>query len=147
MIPLVARLLGWGGVIPFAFFAAAVVAGLDTPGIDPERALISYAAIILSFMGAVHWGIAIALPPEQASRRDRLMAISVLPALVGWAALLMPFVVGGVVLALTFAVLLAFDISVVRGGLAPQWYRSLRWQLTLAVLVCLLGAAAAAVPG
>jgi len=52
------RLLGYAGLFPF--FAAAAAALLGPP---PWRgaalsALAAYGAVILSFLGAVHWGLA-----------------------------------------------------------------------------------------
>ncbi|MEJ2329056.1 MAG: DUF3429 domain-containing protein [Gammaproteobacteria bacterium] len=60
-LPLVAWLLGFGGVIPFLVLFLALLPGLS-PGFassqDITLWLLAYAAIILSFIGAVHWGVA-----------------------------------------------------------------------------------------
>src|SRR5208282_1141210 len=57
-IPLTAILLGLAGLIPF------IGCGLLATGDDATRdqgftALIAYGAVILSFVGAVHWGLAL----------------------------------------------------------------------------------------
>jgi len=44
-------------------------------------ALLLYAAIILSFMGAIHWGLGIANADDPSAR---LLVISVIPPLIAW---------------------------------------------------------------
>jgi fatty acid desaturase len=90
-------------------------------------------AIILGFMGAVWWGVALA----KGEARSPLYAISVLPALAAFAALLAPVGIGLWVLAAGFATLLLFDLAQVRKNAAPQWYARLRTRLTVCVLVSL----------
>jgi hypothetical protein len=127
--PKAARLLGWGGVLPFVALAFASLAAA------PEAAplLLGYGAIILGFMGAVWWGVAMA----QGGSEPRLYAISVLPALAAFAALLAPLRIGLWLLAAGFAALLLFDLAQVRRGAAPSWYGALRVKLTACVLLSL----------
>lgn len=66
----------------------------------------------------------------------------VLPALLAWVALLMPSRPGPVLLGIEFSALLAYDLWTVRQGYAPRWYARLRRQLTSAVVVLLIVAAA-----
>jgi Protein of unknown function (DUF3429) len=128
--PRSARLLGWGGVIPFALLALASLTA--TP--EAARALLGYGAIILGFMGAVWWGVAMA----SGEARSPFYAISVLPALAAFAALVAPVWIGLWLLAAGFAALLLFDLSQVRKGAAPPWYAALRVKLTTCVLLSLL---------
>lgn len=136
-IPIPARVLGGAGLIPF--FAAALAA--VWPGFADHdfalRALIAYGAVILSFLGGVRWGLAIA------ERPDALwgpLAVSVAPSLGGWVALLLPAGTGLVLLALGFAVMVALDGRLVA---APAWYRRLRLPLSAgAILALLVGLAA-----
>jgi hypothetical protein len=65
----------------------------------------------------------------------------VLPALLGFLCLLAPHTLGLVGLVAGFLGLLAYDLSTVRSGLAPEWYGMLRLQLTGAVVVLLTIAA------
>ena len=129
-----ARLLGYLGLLPFIGGALAV--WITSPGVAvvAERALVTYAAVILSFMGAVHWGLAM---HSQHPSRDRQLALSVIPALVGWLALLFPAVAAFPVLLVSFAVLNAADRRAAAAGAAPGWYPSLRLPLTVVVVVCL----------
>lgn len=130
-IPVAARWLGFGGLLPFAL---AAVVGLLAP--EPLRdlalrSLIGYGAVILSFLGGVRWGLAMATP-------ERLwgpLSISVLPALLGWIALLLPTSTALLTLALGFAAMLMVDLRLAE---APPWYRLLRLPLSLGAVIALL---------
>ncbi len=136
-IPRPALILGWLGVAPFALFALA--GGLQIQG---HRALaiqglVAYGAVILSFMGGVQWGLAMAAPTV-GLRRAGAFAVSVLPALAAWSCVLLPGSVALAGLAGAFALWLTYDLWTVRQGDTPAWYASLRAPLTLAVVACLL---------
>ncbi|UWN51512.1 hypothetical protein ASALC70_03739 [Alcanivorax sp. ALC70] len=49
-----ARLLGIGGLIPFYF--CALLTWVETTRVWALDAVTGYAAVILAFLGAVHWG-------------------------------------------------------------------------------------------
>jgi hypothetical protein len=136
VIPRPALLLGWAGVIPFALLTAASVLDIHPWSLDPTMALGAYGACILSFMGGAQWGVL--LPQESGHVPFFRYLVSVLPALLAFLCLLIPSTAGLIGLIVGFLALLAYDLSTVRQGLAPQWYASLRVQLTLAV-VALLG--------
>lgn len=132
-IPRPALLLGWAGVIPFAAFAFATALELRLPGLRPEPILLAYAAAILSFMGGAQWGLAIGEAPVDGQR----LAVSVIPALLAWTALLQPLDTGLLLCLIAFLGLLAYDLLTVRQGRSPAWYGTLRLQLTGAVVGCL----------
>ena len=78
--------LSYGGLIPFiaALFGFFL---LDEPIRSFSlNAFITYAAVIIGFVGAVHWGFL--LKTDNMSHRNLLLSISVLPGLIGWCALL-----------------------------------------------------------
>ena len=135
--------LGWAGVLPFWGLALALAAGIDLPVIgDEAAALVSYGAIILSFMAGVHWGLAMRAPDAPAGPRATwLLAISVVPAIIAWFATLAPAGAAIVILAVLFLVLLPVDLWAIGERLAPPWYRPLRLQLTAAVVTALVVAA------
>lgn len=139
-IPVPAIILGWAGVIPFAGLSLATLLGILPLSAGP--ALVAYGAAILSFMGGVQWGVAMRAG-DGFDRSWTGYAVSVVPALLGWTALLLPFRPGLGLLVAGFAALLAYDLWTVRRGLAPPWYASLRRQLTAAAVI-LLGVAALA---
>lgn len=138
-IPEPAALLGAAGLLPFL---AGALGAWDTGALGAwaRGALLAYGAVILSFLGGVHWGLAMA-----AGRPSWLRyAASTVPALLGWLSLLLSAPLGFVLLAASFAALLAFDRAAVRAGEAPAWYPALRWPLTLVVVLSLLLALIAA---
>ena len=58
LIPDMPSLLGWGGLIPFGLAALGTHSGVDTLVLYGFIGGTTYGAIILSFLGAVHWGLA-----------------------------------------------------------------------------------------
>ncbi len=139
-VPAAAAWLGGLGLIPFAAGAISIVF-FDLAW--ASYALRSYAAIILSFMGGVQWGLAIADHGAEAGRGPSWARLgwSVVPALIAWIAVLLPALEGYLVIALAFAILLVGDLLAVRKGLAPAWYPWLRVPLTTVVIICLVAAA------
>lgn len=129
-VPAAARWLGLLGLLPFL---AGVIAALD-PGPDwifDEFGFIAYGAVILSFMGGIHWGLAMAQDEIDWER----LGLSVLPALIGWVALLLAGTPGLLLLAAAFVLIWAYDVRQVRRGKAPEWYPDLRLTLTVIVVV------------
>lgn len=137
-IPTAALALGITGLIPFLGLVVFAVWGLEPFGRSPVSVLALYAATVLSFMGAIHWGLAMA---DYGGPRDTSWsyAVSVMPALIAWfAQAFFPPAAALRIMAAAFALLLVYDIGAVRRGLAPSWYTRLRWPLTTIVVACLL---------
>ena len=139
-VPRAAAWLGGAGLIPFAAgaFAHWTLAPAHSGAVI--AALLGYGAVILSFMGAVHWGLAMALRGSPAVQQ---LSLSVVPPLVAWAALLVPPLAGIAILAAAFAGVYAMDRSAVAAGIAPPWYLRLRTPLSAAVISLLAVSGAA----
>jgi len=163
-VPPIAALLGAAGILPFLFFGAqhASMASPERPRFDaalgaaadrlgslagmPLRALqsgdqltvrrrfLAYAACILSFMGGVQWGAALAVP---AAGRPTQYAASVLPALAGWAALGMDEhgTAAHGLLTAAFTAVYLYDEALIGSRRLPPWYTFLRAPLTIAVVM------------
>ncbi|CAA6823027.1 MAG: Unknown protein [uncultured Thiotrichaceae bacterium] len=105
-MPVAALIMGYGGLIPFVILSLCLVAGIGIVGFDLARTgqlLMSYAAIILSFIGAVHWGVALAHHDSMpTSLLHRFYGYSVLPAICAWVSLLLPTQVGLIVISVLF---------------------------------------------
>ena len=138
-VPRAAAFLGAAGVLPFVAATAVAIWGGSWAGFA-HLALLAYGAVILSFLGGIHWGLAL----RQLEPDPRLLVQGVLPSLVGWAAILLGGMAGLLLLALAFAAVLALDHHLARDGTAPPWYLRLRLPLTAAVVACLVLAAVAA---
>lgn len=137
--PRLAVLLGYAGLLPFVSGALGI---WFTPvGWRPLvlAALLDYAAVILGFMGAIHWGLAMRAHEESEAARLQL-GLSVIPALLGWFAVaaVLPVLLAIGLLLVAYIGLYLADLHAVRLGLAPAWYGPLRRPLTFAVVVCLL---------
>jgi hypothetical protein len=86
-LPFPAFWLGLSGLIPFAACAAGVFIGPEGWRGFALVALIGYGAVILAFLGAVHWGLALAATAEAETRQARTrLTLGVAPALIGWGA-------------------------------------------------------------
>ena len=143
-VPPSAAWLGGLGALPFIGLAGAA------PFLDSAlrtfvvHALVAYGAVILSFLGGVHWGLAIAARgnADQQELRTRLI-VSVIPSLAAWVALLLPEKTGMLILAGDIAAMLWVDLRATRAGHAPPWYPKIRIPLTCVVIAALLLGASA----
>ncbi len=136
-IPPVALWLGYAGLIPFVILASALWLLPDIDQSKTQSALLSYGAIILSFMGAVHWGLAMASTTALSTRQ---FGVSVIPALLAWFAIFTPPVVNVSILIAAFAGLSLYDGLMAKKGVVPAWYPKLRTPLTAVVIVSLVAA-------
>ncbi len=133
----IGTLLGNFGLVPFAVLAAACWLPVDPQSMRwIELALIGYAALILSFLGAVHWGLALLSPQLDKARTWYALGWGVVGSLLGWVALLL-WVAG--VPAWLVLLLLIGDLLLCwlmdralwpQYPAAPAWYLALRSRLT-----------------
>jgi hypothetical protein len=133
-LPALAAQLGYAGLIPFVGLSMGLWVLPETYQPLASSALLAYAAIILSFMGAVHWGLAIA--SEEVDNWQ--LGISVIPPLVAWFASFAPPMINYSILIVAFAGLCVFDGRMVKAGKAPAWYPKLRTPLTAVVVASLI---------
>jgi hypothetical protein len=137
--------LGLAGLAPFAVLSLWL-AGIPADHVWRATTILllaGYGAVILSFLGGTRWGLAVA--GHGGTARD--VAISVVPALIGWAALLMPPHYGFVLLAVAFAGQGAWDALAGQSGILPAWFARLRMQLTVVVVIAMVIAFAATAGG
>lgn len=136
-VPASAGWLGALGAVPFIGLAGAMPFLAGAPRMVATHALLAYGATILSFLGGVHWGLATGSQNDRGELASRLI-LSVIPSLIGWAALLVPETIGLLVLAAAIAIMLWVDLRATRLGHAPPWYPKLRIPLTCVVVAALL---------
>ena len=133
-----AFVLTGAGAIPFIGLVIAM-AILEPPTNSTAGLwLQTYSAVILSFLGGIRWGMAVARPPDHPAP----LVLSVLPALAGWvilpfAIILMPGPGWYLGYALLFALQLIWDWS---SRSMPAWFRELRLMISLVVIASLAGA-------
>lgn len=137
-VPSAAGWLGGLGAVPFIGLAGAIPLLSGPARLLAAHALSAYGATILSFLGGVHWGLAIARNGSARERISGRLLVSVVPALTGWAALLVADTSGLLILAAAIAAMLWVDLRAARRGEAPAWYPKLRIPLTCAVVSAVL---------
>ena len=132
-IPISAMWLGGLGALPFIVLSSLSVFMEPLLVKQTNFALVVYGAVILSFLGGIHWGLAIATPelsPHNIKIFLRLL-ISIFPCLIGWLALLLTIPTGLLIVAIAFFAMLLYDWYASHKGLTPKWYLKLRVPLTL----------------
>ncbi len=129
--------LGYGGLFPCV--ALALVSLLDRSQILPWReALLAYGAVILSFVGALHWSFGMTLPDLSPRQRHLCFAWSVAPALLAWVTLLIPPTEASALLVVGFLMHYWQDRRLVSLARLPAWYLPLRLRLTSVACLSLL---------
>ncbi len=136
--PAWAWILGLAGLIPFVMGAAMQWYGPPGWRMLAGLALLSYGAVIVSFLGGIHWGLAMRATPVPLVR----LIWGVMPSLLGWSAVLLDSPWGPGVLALSLLVCFAVDRGAYRTLGLSAWL-PLRATLTLvATASVVLGALA-----
>lgn len=134
------KLLGYFGLVPF--IVPTVCLFLDQHHSEMWRHfLMTYGAIILSFVGALHWSFAMLLHQLAIEKQRSAFVWSIVPSLIAWIALSIPRFYGFILLAIFFAMALMRDRQLSGMAELPSWYMPLRSRLTAIAVACLLTAA------
>jgi len=123
--PIIAVILGWGGVIPFVAAALAFHFGPPLAAIYALHAGTIYGAVIITFIGAVHWGLAL-------TRGDGQIwyVWSVIPSLLMAVVLFVAPAFRPPLLLAGLALVWGVDFLATRKAVLPLWYMRLRHGLT-----------------
>ena len=147
-VPALPRWLGLAGLLPQFTCVAVLYAG---PAEWREAALaiaFAYAALILSFLGGMWWGIAAAAPAAQRRKAlGWLWIAAVLPSLVALACFL-PWALDWAwpepsLVMLGGALLVTLGVDAELGALAPRWWMTLRVPLSTVLGLATIAAALA----
>ena len=126
--------LGYGGLVPFAACAAAAYSNMPSLAAYGLIGAANYGAVILSFVGAIHWGLAM-----HDGRNVYWFLWSITPALLAWAAItLLDVQLSMLVLVSSFILAWLVDRLVFQRDLLPEWYMRLRHILTVGAIIGLL---------
>jgi hypothetical protein len=130
-----AWILGLAGLLPF--FAHAVFSWLSPPaelgGVLRSQA--HYAAAILTFLGALHWGVTLASPSIVDGPAVTRMVWSVIPSLWCWIVTLYPLDTSLPLLFAGLLVALVVDWMLYRDTPVPRWFLTLRTVLSAGALL------------
>lgn len=106
-----------------------------------EPIQIGYGAVIISFLGAIHWGLEYAGYGGYHSYRRFIPAL--IAPIVAWPTMLMPIEYALITQFLAFNALYFGDARATKYGLCPPWYTTYRFVLTLfvgaSIVVSLVG--------
>ena len=129
--------LGYGGLLPFVFGALLVWLVREDAHPYVALALSGYGAVIVSFLGGIHWGLAF----RHAEPPTRLLVWGVVPSIVAVLAVMMPPSAGLVILGAMLAACYAVDRRLYAEEGVAHWL-TLRFRLSaVASLCCFIGAA------
>lgn len=81
-LPFLAVVLGLAGIMPFAFCGLVATSASPATADLAMRLLVAYGAVILAFLGGVHWGFTLSSANDTAEQQ-RLVG-GVTPAILGW---------------------------------------------------------------
>lgn len=136
-LPVTVAWLGYGGLLPFVALMPASLLDHHHAALWSD-ALYAYGAIILSFIGALHWGLAMSLSELSERQRSSHFAWSVVPALIAWPAVFFSPPLAAPLLVMGFIAHYLQDLRLARRATLPGWYLPLRLRLTSVAVVCLV---------
>lgn len=126
------RRMAWflavAGAVPMvAATATLFAADASSVRVPAIASLVTYCAVILSFLGGIEWGLAIKDETGNDATRVSALGLSVVPSLAGWAVLWLPGPKWQVGTALAiFVGVWAADQWMAGRGLLPTWFVDLR---------------------
>jgi len=135
-IPLPARFFGIAGLLPF--IAGAILCWIRiTIPIGPVEItgsfmLLSYGAVILSFLGGIRWGVAMQHGSMIGSWAT--VAWAMMPSLIAWFAIMFNSTIGLLMLMLGLAMQYAVDYRSTKARITPPWFLTLRTVLTIGAI-------------
>jgi hypothetical protein len=135
----VIRRLAWfltlAGVVPFVLATGALFASdASSVRVPAITALVTYSAVILSFLGGIEWGLAIRDDSGNEASRAIALGLSTVSSLAAWAVLWLPSATWQVGAALgLFLAVWAADQWMASRGLLPAWFVDLRTAISALV--------------
>ena len=124
--------LGYLGLTPFVVGAVTALLSQELVSLA-FQAFVLYSIAILSFMGGVHWGLALITGTRQSTR----LLISVVPVVVAWICLIaLPAPLTLAVLGGGFIAQWFIDRPILAELPIPSWYLEMRPRLAYVVAGC-----------
>ncbi|RBR26442.1 uncharacterized protein FIESC28_00736 [Fusarium coffeatum] len=168
-VPRESRILGLAGTLPYLGTSLSTVflawnlnkeiptgnAFYDTIMVDHETAKhflnlleplqLGYGAVIISFLGAIHWGLEYAEKQPLRERTRFRYGMGLAASVVAWPTVMLPVEYALTTQFMAFVALYFADSRAATKGWAPRWYGSYRFLLTamvgLAIFISLIGRA------
>jgi Protein of unknown function (DUF3429) len=127
-------LLGLVGLLPF--IAPVALAALGKP--DYLHYQRNYAACIVTFLGAIYWGLVLRESSANTRCNAALLVWGITPSLLAWVALNLSMPWQLLLLSASLMVCLAVDMVLIKQEKLPRSYLKLRGVLTAVALTCLM---------
>ncbi|KAF7979620.1 hypothetical protein HWV62_41954 [Athelia sp. TMB] len=159
LVPRPYMVMGLAGGLPYIAASGTTVylahqAGLAAqgliPNVDPgvahtvlDQALsfqVTYGAVMLSFLGAMHWGMEFA--GYGGHKGYRRLALGAAPLLIAWPSLGLGSMEALITQWAAFTGLWWADLKVTGLGWTPKWYSQYRFYLSILVGTCIIGSLA-----
>ncbi|RSL47418.1 hypothetical protein CEP54_013403 [Fusarium duplospermum] len=168
-VPRESHILGLAGTLPYMGTSLSTVflawdlnkewptgnAFYDTIFVDHETAKyllsiieplqLGYGAVIISFLGAIHWGLEYAEKEPLRERTRFRYGMGLAASIIAWPTLFLPVEYALTTQFMAFVALYFADSRAATRGWAPQWYGTYRFLLTamvgLAIFISLVGRA------
>ncbi len=139
MVKRIAWFLAFAGALPFLVATSALFASdASSVRVPAIAALVTYSAVILSFLAGIEWGLAIRDESGTETTRVIALGLSAVSSLAAWAVLWLPSPTWQVGAALgLFLGVWAADQWMASRGLLPTWFVDLRTAVTALVVVIL----------
>ena len=133
----VARVLGIAGLLPFLLMSLAT--WLVPLEMLPQivRSQIGYGIAVLSFLGGIHWGGALATGTLSVAQTKKALAWGVLPSFIAFTALPVDTGFAFAVLTIGFAASYQIDKHLYQWYKMPEWMLRLRFKLTCITVLAL----------
>ncbi|EGN95658.1 hypothetical protein SERLA73DRAFT_186807 [Serpula lacrymans var. lacrymans S7.3] len=158
-VPAPYLVMGLAGGLPYVASAGTTVylahqAGLAAMGtvtnMDPGVALtildqaltfqVTYGAVMLSFLGALHWGMEFA--GQGGHKGYPRLLLGVTPAVVAWSTIALQPTSALICQWIGFTALWYVDNRATSAGWTPKWYSQYRFYLSILVGTCIIGSLA-----
>jgi hypothetical protein len=146
-LPSIVRILGYAGLIPFIGLAFMVQLADSPNDMIALESLVAYGAVIVSFLGALHWGACFKTIGESTQNRwlDHSVWIwGIMPALIAWLAIHIFIPLALLLLAATLVVQRVIDQNTYRYYFTSpdtaSAFLTMRTHLTVVAAICLIWA-------
>ena len=130
---LLAQCLTYAGVLPFLGAAIMPAVKSNFLGLNYDSVILTYGAVIASFVAGIHWGIHLFKDPPL-----NLFIHSNIAALLAWCAVMVAHPANTVILLICFLYLIVIDRQLWKAGVIEKWYLRTRLIATTLVLLALL---------
>ena len=137
-LPLV---LGLAGTLPFIAGTAILWLGPAAYAPPALQGLIAWAAVTLSFLGGIQWGIGISVSEAAPKSAQSMFLLSIVPSLLSWAMLFIDAAGARLIVAIfLFGFVWVIDALLQLQKLIPNWFFRQRCIITPIVIASLLAA-------